>query len=233
LYAEDEYMFQKFRRYARKAWQVDTKYNSTELTGKARFTYSDREGFDYMMSRRPAILLQELQEARSREESNSTILLLFLDLDVFLLQDPRPYLHHLLLGADPLDFVGADAQSRSTGPYNAGFLAMRPTEAMVDVVEHWKKLLEKQTNATTNQHTFNNVVRRLGDTVHHQLLPRAQFSVGKIFLHERKVSSTSLNRSEVVAFHNNFCAKKRHCTKPQRAKRLGLWRPIEYQELLV
>lgn len=128
---------------------------------------------------------------------------------------------------DDVDFWGADAMNNYTGPYNCGFLALRPTEVMTDVISHWRKFLEKQTKAKSNQRTFNNIVRRRDTAdLKHKLLPQAQFPVGKI-LEGTEITPSSLG-SEVVVFHNNWC--EGNCSKPQRARELGLWHPTSYKE---
>jgi hypothetical protein len=211
----------------KKAWEINTKFTDVELTGKQRFDYNDRDGFRHMVSRRPSILLEELRLLLP-SPATTTSMLLFMDLDVILLKDPRPYLQPNNNDEGDADFWGADAMSDKTGPYNTGFLAMRPTTSMINVVQRWRAYLEKQTHAKANQKTFNNVVRNT-PALKHRLLNVTQFPVGKVLLHKKTITPDSLGKA-VVAFHNNFCEKD--CKKPERAKKLGLWNPVRREDVM-
>jgi hypothetical protein len=221
LYAEDVAMYEIYQNATkfdvRKAWEVDSKFTNTELTGQKRFDYSDREGFRHLVSRRPSILLQELR----RLPNNNSTLLLFMDLDVLILQDPRPYFQ------GDYDCWAANAQSDFSGPYNTGLLAIRPTKAMIHILQRWRAYLEKQEHAKANQKTFNNIIRK--SSVTPKMLDAAKFPVGTILLKNTNIGPDTLG-PEVVVFHNNFCSK--FCQKPERAKQLGLWNPVRRDYLL-
>jgi hypothetical protein len=221
LYAEDVAMYEIYQNATkfdvRKAWEVDSKFTNTELTGQKRFDYSDKEGFRHLVSRRPSILLQELR----RLPNNNSTLLLFMDLDVLILQDPRPYFQ------GDYDCWAANAQSDFSGPYNTGLLAIRPTKAMIHILQRWRAYLEKQEHAKANQKTFNNIIRK--SSVTPKMLDAAKFPVGTILLKNTNIGPDTLG-PEVVVFHNNFCSK--FCQKPERAKQLGLWNPVRRDYLL-
>eukprot|EP00538_Stauroneis_constricta_P006543 CAMPEP_0119560188 /NCGR_PEP_ID=MMETSP1352-20130426/14186_1 /TAXON_ID=265584 /ORGANISM="Stauroneis constricta, Strain CCMP1120" /LENGTH=428 /DNA_ID=CAMNT_0007608113 /DNA_START=63 /DNA_END=1349 /DNA_ORIENTATION=+ len=226
LYAEDVPLYEKYKSSklitVKKAWDVGSKYNSTTITGDGRFSYSDRVRFRHMMSRRPSILLKELQLAQREEHGGEEggvqkeVKILFMDLDTVILKDPRPYF------VGDYDFWAADAMNDWSGPYNAGMLAMKPTDISIDCVRRWRAFLEKQEKAKANQKTFNNIVRRMNTTIAHKMLSRGEFPVGKVLL---EIGYDSLNEHTLeagtVVLHNNYCEKE--CSKSDRLKRLGLW----------
>ena len=228
VYAEDQAMYQFYQTsrhiILKKAWEIPSKFTKSDWSDsrQQRFTYSDKQsGFRHLVSRRPTILLQELQ-AIPHEERNVTRIL-FMDLDTIILQDPRPYFH------GDYDFWGTDAQNDWSGPYNTGMLVLRPTPAMIRCIEGWRSYLEKQETPKANQKTFNNVVRAMKDQIRHHLLPPNQFPVGKVLLGRSAVGPHSLG-NDVVVFHNNWC--ERGCSKPERARQLGLWNPLSRNDLL-
>jgi len=217
LYAEDTAMYKLYKDSTKidvkAAWEISSKYKNTDLSN--RFDYEDKQGgFRHMMSRRPSILLQEL------EAMPITSILLFMDLDILIRKDPRPFI------TGNYDFWGADSMTEGSGPYNAGFLAIRPTDAMKDVVQRWRGYLEKQEKPKANQRTFNNIVRK--SSVKPKLLDRRLFPVGKILLNVKTLDAKSVGE-EVVVFHNNFCGMT--CNKTGRAEVLGLWSPVRREDL--
>eukprot|EP00538_Stauroneis_constricta_P006759 CAMPEP_0119550362 /NCGR_PEP_ID=MMETSP1352-20130426/3888_1 /TAXON_ID=265584 /ORGANISM="Stauroneis constricta, Strain CCMP1120" /LENGTH=419 /DNA_ID=CAMNT_0007596183 /DNA_START=20 /DNA_END=1276 /DNA_ORIENTATION=+ len=247
LYAEDVAIYEKYKSSelitVKKAWEVGSKYNNVNLTGDGRFTYSNYARFGQMMSRRPSIVLKELEDAQAHssdmdlqwsssknssdgggtinadrhEGQASNVLVLFMDLDTVILKDPRPY-----FVGDDVDFWAADAMNNYTGPYNAGMLAMRATNASITCVRKWRTALEAQKVATSNQRTFNSMVRKMGDSISHKQLKRNEFPIGKIF---EGIGDDALNEhtlgADTVVFHNNYCENR--CYKPDRLKKLGLW----------
>mmetsp|Transcript_310 Transcript_310/g.686 ORF Transcript_310/g.686 Transcript_310/m.686 type:complete len:445 (-) Transcript_310:114-1448(-) len=228
LYAEDVALYEKYNSSklitVKKGWDVGSKFNDTSITGDGRFGFSDKKKrFHQMMSRRPSILLKELELAqgdqRSAADNNGVkkeVNILFMDLDTVILKDPRPYF------VGDYDFWAADAMNDWSGPYNAGMLAMKPTDISIDCVRRWRAFLEKQEKAKANQKTFNNIVRRMNTTIAHKMLSRGEFPVGKVLL---EIGYDSLNEHTLeagtVVLHNNYCEKE--CSKSDRLKRLGLW----------
>ena len=230
LYAEDETLYRMFndsrRIIVKKAWEIKSKYTRREwINGSTqlRFMFGDNTGgFRHMVSRRPTILLQELEAIPSRQIN--TTWLLYMDLDTMILQDPRPYFQ------GDYDFWAADAQTINTGPYNTGMLALRPTPAILNCIRDWRNDLENQEIPTANQPAFNRVVREMNDTIRHQLLPKDLFPVGRVLVDQPVIGPDSLGK-DVVVFHNNWCVG--NCTsKPERAQKVGLWNPIPRQDVL-
>lgn len=218
FYAEDPSIHDRFQGsphlVVQKAWEIPTKFANASSSKEDRFSYKDQKRFFPMMSRRPTIVLQELQKVRSWQRRLQSMPedtptapapkgVLFCDLDVFLLQDPRPYFVSDKDGK-PVDVWGANAMNSKTGPFNAGFLALKTT--MMPVVKQWKDLLESRTKPSPNQISFNNILKHYnkrrrkqqkdqsphksltlnGDNdnekeqdIHARLLPTDAFPVGK------------------------------------------------------
>jgi hypothetical protein len=234
FYAEDEAIFKKLQHSkilrVKGSWETGTNHNKYNLTGQGRFTYSKKLRFNHMVSRRPSILCNEMmdcdhsafEKATGPAAANKTMFLFF-DLDTFVLQDPRPYF------SGDFDFWGQDALNNNTGPFNTGFLAMRPTNGTLQVIREWRRLLERRTfKPSSNQKTFNNIVRSLNTTVHPKLLPVQQFLAGRPY--DTADNNVAPLSSEVVVFHNNFCDVG--CSKVERAKALGLWHPLEVEAIM-
>jgi len=229
LYAEDVALYEKYNSSklitVKKGWDVGSKFNDTSITGDGRFGFSDKKKrFHQMMSRRPSILLKELELAqgdqRSAADNNGVkkeVNILFMDLDTVILKDPRPY------------FVGdhnlwaAEEMSDWSGPYNAGVLAMKSVDASTKCIRRWRTELEEKEEASTNQQSFNGAVKRLRHELKPYMLNQTQFPVGKILQNfgEDKVDEHTLS-ADTVILHNNHCEHK--CPgKPERLKRMGLW----------
>uniref|UniRef100_A0A7S0F720 Nucleotide-diphospho-sugar transferase domain-containing protein n=1 Tax=Craspedostauros australis TaxID=1486917 RepID=A0A7S0F720_9STRA len=236
LYAEDRAMYGKYLPSklidVKKAWDVGSKFNDIRM-GFGRFGYPDGNRFRHMMSHRPSILINELGNvtgAAMTGELDPDVIaneigsfnvnssrLLFIDLDTIMLKDPRPHMR------GDYDFWAADAKSNTSGPYNAGLIVMRPTPASISCIRRWRSYLEGRPRANYNQLAFNHVVRKMGDKIRHKLLDDALFPVGAMFkvIGEENVNEHTLNK-DVVVLHNNHC--DRNCSKPERAKKMGLWR---------
>ena len=88
-----------------------TKWNDASLSGGGRFSYSEeKSGFGQLVSRRGSVLVEEINLAKKERE-----ILLFVDLDVMVLGDPRTFF------CGNFDLWGQDASSYVTGPFNSGF----------------------------------------------------------------------------------------------------------------
>jgi hypothetical protein len=243
LYAEDEALFEKLQPSeiltVKKSWETGTGHVNFNLTGRGRFTYKKHWRFNHMMSRRPSLLCNELElhatnSTNGRSSSNSIVI--FSDLDTFILQDPRPYLvsSNTVSSNDDssIDFWGQDAQNSKTGPFNAGFMAFRSTPTTLSIIRQWRVMLENRVGKPSpNQMSFNRVVREHNDSVKAVLLPISQFQVGKSVAHYI-TNETILEPLDptIVVFHNNWCDKG--CDKVQRAKDLGLWHPVALEEVI-
>lgn len=237
FYAEDPAIYQKYQAsqnlIVKRGWEVETKFANHSLVGsEERFSYDGNKPFFHMMSRRPAILLRELKEVEQLEHQDrlsgfSTPRgVLFSDLDVFFLKDPRPYFVDEK-NSTRIDLWGANARSSNTGPYNAGFLAIRTS--LIPVVEAWKELLENRHKPSPNQISFNNILKREAPkrNLNHRLLPKKEFPVGKIF---QWTNAELVLSPSVVVFHNNWCSDS--CNKTKRAMDLGIWIPATYDEIM-
>lgn len=219
LYAEDEAMYSAYHNSTKisvkKAWTINSTFTDVELTGSQRFEYDDTKGFGHMMGRRPTILMHELDEI-----SDLNTKVFFMDLDTMIVKDPRPYMQ------GGYDFWFTPSMSVK-GRYNAGVLVMRPTNLTRNVITRWRNDLEKN-RPNSNQLTFYKVVKQT-PSLKHKLLNSTEFPVGRILKYKANISPASLG-PDVVIFHNNFC--QRGCSKPERAKQLGLWNPVDRKDLL-
>ena len=232
LYAEDQIMFDAYnnstKMLVKRAWDVDTRWNDQNLTGTRRFSYSEQEeGFRKMMSRRGAIVANELRIADLNDE-----MLLYLDVDVSILKDPRPFF------CGNFDLYGQDAMVFRTGPINGGLWAMRPSNVTNAMVESWRSMLESRKEAGSNQKAFNDAVREMESSgLRTTLLPQTLFPVGRI-LKKTNRSNAACQGSKVLrdtgiwAFHNNWCSESEGCEKKSRAKRLGFWQPLKRELIL-
>lgn len=231
LYAEDEEMYNTYAKSTKmevkKSWEVGTKWNDTSLTGGGRFSYSETKGFGQMMGRRGGILVDEMKIAKDEGER-----VLFMDLDVMLLSDPR------LFFCGEYDLWGQDASSYRTGPFNGGLLAMRPVSRMIATVEMWRDVLESREEAGSNQKAFNDAVRHVAKEkgLKSKLLPSQLFPVGR-YANNKHVKaclgpSVIHGAEHIVAFHNNWCSEARKCHKTDRARKLGLWKPVDREVVL-
>ena len=232
LYAEDENMYNAYanstRMEVKKSWEVgQTKWNDFALSGGGRFSYSEKNsGFGQLVSRRGSVLVEEANLAKKQGER-----LLFMDLDVMLLGDPRSFF------CGNFDLWGQDASSFVTGPFNSGFLAMRPTSTMIETLEMWRILLESQKEAGSNQKLFNDAVRNasVGLGLRSKILPRQLFPAGR-HVQSKKfktcLGSQVIHGANLIAYHNNWCSEARNCHKAERARKLGLWKPVERAEVM-
>ena len=232
LYAEDENMYNAYanstRMEVKKSWEVgQTKWNDSSLSGAGRFSYSEKKsGFGQLVSRRGSVLVEEANSAKNKGER-----LLFMDLDVMLLGDPRSFF------CGNFDLWGQDASSLVTGPFNSGFLAMRPTSRMIATLEMWRDLLESQKEAGSNQKLFNDAVRNAsaGLGLQSKILPRQLFPAGR-HVQSKKfktcLGSQVIHGANLIAYHNNWCSEARNCHKAERARKLGLWKPVERAEVM-
>ena len=232
LYAEDENMFNTYsnstKMEVKKSWEVGkTKWNDASLSGGGRFSYSEeKSGFGQLVSRRGSVLVEEINLAKKERE-----ILLFMDLDVMLLGDPRSFF------CGNFDLWGQDASSYVTGPFNSGFLAMRPTSRMIATLELWRGLLESQKEAGSNQRLFNDAVRNATASLglKHKLLPRQLFPAGRHVL-SKKIKTclgpNVIHGADLIAFHNNWCSEAKKCHKTERARKLGLWKPVERGDIM-
>ena len=232
LYAEDENMFNAYvnstRMEVKKSWAVgQTKWNDESLSGGGRFSYSEeKSGFGQLVSRRGSVLVEEINLAKKERER-----LLFMDLDVILLGDPRSFF------CGNFDLWGQDASSYVTGPFNSGFLAMRPSSRMIATLELWRDLLESQKEAGSNQRLFNDAVRNATASLglRHKLLPRQLFPAGRHVLGKKIktcLGPNVIHGADLIAFHNNWCSEVKKCHKTERARKLGLWKPVERSDVL-
>lgn len=227
LYAEDENMFNMYadssKMEVKKSWEVgQTKWNDASLSGGGRFSYSEeKSGFGQLVSRRGSVLVEEINLAKKEGE-----ILLFMDLDVMLLGDPRSFF------CGNFDLWGQDASSFVTGPFNSGFLAMRPTSRTIATIEMWRDLLESQEEAGSNQKLFNDAVRNATTALglRHKLLPRHLFPAGRHVLSKKFKTCLGpevIHGADLIAYHNNWCSESKNCHKMERARKLGLWKPVE------
>ena len=226
VYADDPKMYDKYagssKMQVKKAWEAGTRFQDIELTQSDKFVIG-QPGFNELVSRRPSILLQELYSGGPN--------VLYMDLDVFLLQDPRS----LFLG--DYDFWAAEANNRAQKSsqhwvINSGFLALRPTTSTIECLTRWKNKLQESKVAVTNQGPLNEVVTRMETErqLRVKLLLSRVFPVGKMYRDQDNGNLTALDK-DVVAFHNNFCSTSKTC-KIDRAKALGLWNEMDSSELL-
>lgn len=232
LYAEDENMFNTYsnstKMEVKKSWEVGkTKWNDASLSGGGRFSYSEeKSGFGQLVSRRGSVLVEEINLAKKERE-----ILLFVDLDVMLLGDPRSFF------CGNFDLWGQDASSYVTGPFNSGFLAMRPTSRMIATLELWRDLLESQKEAGSNQRLFNDAVRNATKSLglRHKLLPRQLFPAGRHVLNKKIktcLGPNVIHGADLIAFNNNWCSEAKKCHKTERARKLGLWKPVERGDII-
>ena len=95
------------------------------------------DGFAKLMSRRARHLIGAHAALRRQWGDDPRARLIFTDLDVFWLKDPRPY------------FTGdcaawAQTQHREKGLLNPGFLVLTPTDAAAKLLKTWAALLAKE-----------------------------------------------------------------------------------------
>ena len=126
LYAEDNALYERYQHAQRLRVEAphslhNTRYQNTALLGQGRFEYNNKDehglGFREMMSRRPSIVVQELnrslfnlQQEQQPPMNHQEEMILFSDLDVFLLQNPQPYLEEHL--AHPSNTVELSKQQQ-------------------------------------------------------------------------------------------------------------------------
>jgi len=226
VYADDPKMYDKYagssKMRVKKAWEAGTRFQDIELTQSDKFVIG-QPGFNELVSRRPSILLQELYAGGPN--------VLYMDLDVLLLQDPRS----LFIG--DYDFWAAEAKNRAqkSSPHwvlNSGFLALRPMPSTIECLTRWKNKLQESQVAVTNQGPLNEVVTQMETErrLRVKLLLSRVFPVGKMYRDQDNGNLTALDK-DVVAFHNNFCSTSKTC-KIDRAIALGLWHEMDSRELL-
>ncbi|KAJ8601849.1 hypothetical protein CTAYLR_002652 [Chrysophaeum taylorii] len=122
-------------------------------------------GFATLMSRRAAHLAAQLAQLAEAWESSQDARLIFSDLDVLWIRDPRPWLERRTTYSSgrPCD-AWAQTQHRERGLLNPGFLALAPTPGAAALLREWERRLRERPQR--NLPVFNEAIRALKGTVH-------------------------------------------------------------------
>ena len=165
-------------------------------------------GFAKLMSRRARHLIGAHAALRREWRDDPRARLIFTDLDVFWLRDPRPY------------FAGAcgawaQTQHREKGLLNPGFLVLTASEKASQLLKTWAALLDAEPGR--NLPLFNQAHRALSDVT--CALPPEAFASAKQSFFRRRWSAR--DPGGVVAAHANWIDG--HDAKYAAFVEKGLW----------
>ena len=198
MIAEDEATLKKYSSFSKiKVWKSEYKNSK----GNNPLTY-DTNQYKQLVSRRASHILRIL---------DSNLKIIYTDIDTVWLKDPRPFL---------IGNFDIWAQLDDVNYYCTGFMAIKKSNAVVDLLRKWNKKLSEKTQL--NQPIFNKIIHK--SNVKHKALPLIEFPSGKLYFQEKK-------RHDVAIVHNNFIIGKDK--KIQRFKDVGLWLPFSFQRARV
>ena len=146
--------------------------------------------FNKLVSHRPAHILDLMKEHPNIIHS---------DVDALWLQDPRPYFEGNGDFFAQLDGVieGAPYFQGYLPYFCTGFLAIRKTKSIVDLLNAWKTELEIQVTGS-DQVLFNSLVHKLN--IDGKPLPMTKFACGTLYFEQMPEKF----QKQVVVVHNNF-----------------------------
>lgn len=170
----------------------------------------ESSSFAHLMSRRAAHIESQLYELASTSWATPGARLIFSDLDVVWIRDPRPW------------FVGAcdawaQTQHRERRLLNPGFLALTPSPRALTLLREWARRLQQ--HAQLNLPVFNDVVRALADKVKVCALQPDVFLSAKRSFRRRTWSPTSDERAVIA--HANWIDG--HDAKRAAFQAAGAW----------